>query len=204
MAQAQRKPPVRNEGERLIEQLREVTETIRRGGLTEQQREQVRQFLHEMTQLMQQMQTTQPIRQTQSSPQARTAPAPRRVQQFVYDVALGGRTYRVALAEPLPTSRSGGVDVAAAQRRLHDLLLTNQLVRHENPRDPSSPVVTLAQVTMPGATQADSRFNAGPPNQRLDLFRDAFLGLTYRDGRYVESTAVRIAEAPHTSQTRRN
>jgi hypothetical protein len=204
MAEAQRKPPVRNQGERLIEQLREVTETVRRGGFTEQQREQVRQILQELNQLMQQMQTTQPVRQTQTSPQSRTAPAPRRIEQFVYDVALGGRTYRIAMAEPLPTLRGGGVDVAAAERKLHDLLLNNQLVRHENPRDPTSPVVTLAQVTMPGATQADTRFNAGTPSQRLDLFRDAYLGLTFRDGRYVESTAVRIAEAPHASETRRN
>ncbi|MCI0504388.1 hypothetical protein L0Y65_06825 [Candidatus Micrarchaeota archaeon] len=138
------------------------------------------------------------------SPQSRTVPAPRRVEQFVYDVSLGGRTYRVALADPLPALRGGGVDLATAQRRLHDLLLNNQLVRRENPNDPMSPVIALAQVNMPGTTPADQRFNAGAPNQRLDMFRDAYLGLTFRGGNYAESSAILIAEAPRANETRRN
>jgi len=173
-------------------------------GLTENQREQIRQLLDEMTRMMQQQPSTQPAPPVQSAPQSRRTPAPRRIEQFVYDIALGGRTYRVALADALPKLRGGGVDLAAAQRRLHDLLLSNQLVTRANPNDPASPVITLAQVTMPGTTTADQRFNAGTPSQRLDMFRDAYLNLTFRNGSYSESSAVRIAEVPQEGSTRRN
>jgi hypothetical protein len=202
MAQAQIKPQER-QGEQVVQQFRELVDRLRRTGLTENQREQVRQFLEEMTRMMQQAPTTQPAPAVQTAPQSRRTPAPRRVEQFVYDISLGGRTYRMALAEPLPTLRGGGIDLADAQRRLHDLLLNNALVTRTNPNDPASPVVALAQVTMPGTSAADQRFNAGTPNQRLDQFRDAYLNLTFRNGRYVESTAVRITEVPQEGSTRR-
>ncbi|MFH0884867.1 MAG: hypothetical protein V1861_04105 [Candidatus Micrarchaeota archaeon] len=202
MVQAQKRPPEREETESIIQSLRELVQRIRSVQFTPEQREQIRQFLEEMARRTQQT-STQPSSPVETAPQSRRQPAPRRVEQFVYDISLGGRTYRVALAEPLPTLRGGGVNLADAQRRLHDLLLNNQLVTHANPSDPASPVVALAQVTMPGSSQAEQRFNAGTPNQRLDLFRDAYLNLTFRNGRYVESTAVRITEVPQEGSTRR-
>lgn len=88
-----------------------------------------------------------------------------------------------------------------AERRLHDLLLNNQLVvRGNNPANPPAP---LAQVTLNGAGPGVREFNQGTPNQRLDMFRDDYLKLTFQDGNYVESRGIRIAEAPHNT-TRRN
>lgn len=180
--------------------MRGVVEEIRRFELTDAQRESLRQVLEEALRAIQ-----APASQTsavrQSSPRPRSAPAPRRTEQFVYDVSVGTRTYRVALPEALPTLRGGGVDMKVAERRLHDLLLNNQLVsRGNNPANPPSP---LAQVSMVGDGPGVQRFNQGSPNQRLDMFRDDYLKLTFQGGRYVESGEVRIAEAPHNT-TRRN
>ncbi len=210
MAQAQQRKPEREEAESILQSLRELAQRLQGVQFTPHQREEINRMLHElvhgMAQTVQRGQAAAPQQAppVQAPPQSRRTPAPRRVEQFVYDVTLGGRTYRVALADPLPTLRGGGVDLAAAQRRLNDLLLNNQLVTRANPNDPASPVVALAQVTMPGTTVADQRFNAGTPNQRLDLFRDAYLNLTFRNGSYVENSAVRIAEVPQEGSTRRN
>lgn len=61
-------------------------------------------------------------------PRRVVTPAPRRVASYVYEIEMGGARYRVSLPERLPTAPNGRVNVAAARARLHDLLLTNQLV----------------------------------------------------------------------------
>jgi hypothetical protein len=198
MAQAQRTPERQSEAERLVEALHDVAGRLRTMRLTPEQRIEVRNLINEMLQNMQRT-VTRGQAVTQQAEQAQSRPAPRRVEVFAYDVVLNNRRYRVSLPEPLPTRRGGGLDVAAAQRRLHDLLLNNQLVTRETPE---GPVLVRADVTMLGEGAQQQRFNRGPPNQRLDVFRDSYLALTFHDGRYVPSTAIRIAEAPRESGTR--
>jgi len=199
MAQRQRTPERQSEADLVVGALRDLAQRLRDAQLTPEQRDTVRDVINGMLRTVQSTGTrgqavAQPLRPAPQQTQVR--PAPRRVEVFAYDVVLNNRRYRVSLPEPLPTLRGGGLDVAAAQRRLHELLLNNRLVTRETP---GGPLLVHADVTMLGTGAPVTRFNAGPPNARLDIFRDAYLSLTFHDGRYVPSTAIRIAEAPRES-----
>lgn len=115
-----------------------------------------------------------------------TVPAPRRVESFVYDVSMHGQSYRVTLNEPLPRG-------AAGQARLHDLLMNNQLV------EPGGRVVAGVDVQRTG----DARYNAQPPNARLDIFRDRYLSETSSGGEFRAATDVRIAQVTPGAPARR-
>jgi hypothetical protein len=112
--------------------------------------------------------------------QPRTRPTPRRIEQHVYRVSVGDRTYRVTLPERLP-ARGG-------RERLHELLLGNQLVESGG----SQVRADVQQVGGPGNRE---RFNGRAPNARLDIFRDDYLSRTFRAGQYVPSRDVRVASA---------
>ncbi len=134
----------------------------------------------------------QPSEAQQQAPLGRTRPAPSRVQQYQYRIAVGGTSYLVTLPERLPTTRSGAVDALAAQGRLFDLLLNNELVRTD-PRNPNI-IHQSAQVTMEGTGPQVTAFNNGTPNYRLDVFRDSYLGRTSSGGQFAQSREVTIAE----------
>lgn len=109
-----------------------------------------------------------------------TRPTPRRIEQHVYRVSVGDRTYRVTLPERLPARGS--------RERLHELLLGNRLVESGG----SQVRADVQQVGGPGNME---RFNGRPPNARLDIFRDDYLARTFRGGQYVPSREVRVASA---------
>lgn len=127
------------------------------------------------------------------SPQAQQRPAPRRTETFVYGVTLGNRTYSVTLPEQLPTRADGTLDIVAARERLHGMLLNNELVSH----GPDGRLIQRAQVTMTGSAGRAAAFNTGAPNQRLDLFRDQYLSMTFQGGQYVArpDVAITLAQA---------
>ncbi|MEW6035556.1 MAG: hypothetical protein AB1529_03005 [Candidatus Micrarchaeota archaeon] len=133
----------------------------------------------------------------QAGPVQQPRPAPQMTQAFVYQVNLGNRTYQVALPQALPTTRSGQVDEVAARAILHDLLLNNRLVE-------SGGQAVYAQVTRVGRDAESAAFNSGAPNQRLDIFRDDYVGRTYTNGQYVERPDIRIAMAPQQGRRTRN
>jgi hypothetical protein len=110
--------------------------------------------------------------------QQKTRPTPRRVEQHTYLVTVGTRTYRVVLPEKLPER--------GARQRLHTMLLNNELVGTGGSK-------LRAQVTMQGNGQVAQKFNGRAANARLDVFRDSYLGHTYKGGRFVNSSDVRIA-----------
>jgi hypothetical protein len=109
-----------------------------------------------------------------------TRPTPRRIEQHAYQVSVGDRTYRVTLPERLPAR--------GARERLHELLLGNELVE-------SGGAQVHADVQQVGGPGSMERFNSRPPNARLDIFRDDYLSRTFRDGHYVPSRDVRVADA---------
>jgi hypothetical protein len=191
MAQRQRRAETENRtqaGEQLIHQADDLLNKLRVTQMTPAQMEQMRRFVEEMSKLLQSGPQTQtePSRTKPASPSYGQVPAPRRVQQFVYDVRVSGTTYRLTLGERLPTDRQGNVDVAVARRRLHEALLHNEpapLGGHMS-----------ASVHMTGHSQEASRFNAGPENQRMDIFRDRYVAQTYREGEYVDNSSITIAQ----------
>src|SRR4030095_973217 len=107
-----------------------------------------------------------PPQQWQGAPRLMQVPAPQRTQQFVYDITLDGRTYRLTMNNKLPTDARGRLDPVAARRALYDLLINNKL--QTNP--PS------ATVTMLGNDPLSAIDNQRPPNERLDRFRDHYTG----------------------------
>ncbi len=172
MAQAQRRPEQQTEADRQIQQITQAVQNLQRMQLTPAQQDALRRAIEDMQRL--------------APPQVSQAPAPRRVEQFVYDVNVSGTTYRLTLNERLPTDARGIINVNAARRRLHDMLLRNEPVALGGH--------TAASVQMTGGSQEAARFNAGPENQRMDIFRDRYVGQTYQDGKYVENSAVTIAQ----------
>ncbi len=169
--------------QQVIDHIRQQVQRLQNMGLTPQQVEQLRQIIQDL----QRVAPPQPA-QAPSPPSQTQAPAPRRVEQFVYDVRVSGTTYRLTLGERLPTDRQGNVDAAAARRRLHEALLGNEpapLGGHMS-----------ASVQMLGNSQEASRFNAGPENQRMDIFHDRYLGQSYKNGQYVENSGITIAQVP--------
>lgn len=114
-------------------------------------------------------------------------PAPVRVMQFVYDVNVGSEKYRVTLPEQLPLNQDGSLNAAAAKAKLHDLLLNNKLSR--------SGGAVRADVQLLEPSDRTAEYNRGPQNMRLDVFRDKYLGKTYKGGEYVDNPDVRLALA---------
>ncbi len=188
MAQRQRPPVPETQKEtqmdRLIEQLRDMVNRIPIVNLTPQQRETLREMLHEVLRQLNEA-------QQQSRPMPRIQRSPARTEAYFYDVSLAGRTYRVGLPERLPR------DPMAAQARLHDLLLNNRLV------EPGGAIVH-SDVRMQGTGAETFAFNGRPPNARLDDFRDSYLARTSSGGGFVGRPDVRIAEvAPAESRRSR-
>jgi hypothetical protein len=186
MAQRTRRQETTETSQQVLDKIKEQVQQIQRMQLTPQQVEQLRQIIQSLQQVAPPAQATTPPPPSQTQ-----APAPRRVQQFVYDVTVSGNTYRLTLGDRLPTNADGSVNVAAARRRLNDALLHNEpapLGGHMS-----------ASVQMQGNSQEAARFNAGPENQRMDIFHDRYLGQTHRMGpngqdQYVENNAVTIAQ----------
>ncbi|MFN7991623.1 MAG: hypothetical protein U0R44_05690 [Candidatus Micrarchaeia archaeon] len=116
-------------------------------------------------------------------PRRVVTPAPRRVASYVYEIEMGGARYRVSLPERLPTAPNGRVNVAAARARLHDLLLTNQLVGPGGSN-------LRADVQMLGTDPVSATYNHEAPNTRLDRFRDRFLTAD-REGANVTIAALK-------------
>ncbi|MEW6035555.1 MAG: hypothetical protein AB1529_03000 [Candidatus Micrarchaeota archaeon] len=181
-----RSPIPPSQARRLMEQSERLAEAA------ERLKEVARQLGQQPTQLSPVPQRAQPPAPTQQP-----RPAPRMTQATVYEVTLGNRTYQVALPDPLPTRPNGRVDEVAARAILHDLLLNNKLVE-------SGGQVVYAQVTRVGRDAESAAFNSGAPNQRLDIFRDDYVGRTYTNGQYVERPDIRIAMAPQQGRRTRN
>ncbi len=186
MAQAQRRPEQERPqtAEQTVEQFRQIVEQVRRTQLTPQQVERMKQFIEELNRMLQ----TQPAGRTGTSPAPGVGqvPAPRRIEQFVYDVNVSGTTYRLTLSERLPTDRQGRVDAVAARRRLHEALLHNEpapLGGHMS-----------ASVQMAGNSQEAREFNSRPQNYQMDVFRDRYLTKSYKDGEYVPNNDITIAQ----------
>src|SRR5512143_503005 len=160
--------------QQVIDQIKQQVQRLQQMGLTPQQIDQLRQIIQDLQRVV------------PPQPSQAQAPAPRRVQQFVYDVRVSGTTYRLTLGERLPTDSQGNVDAAAARRRLHEALLGNEpapLGGHMS-----------ASVQMLGNSQEASRFNAGPENQRMDRFHDIYIGQSYKNGQYVENSGITVAQ----------
>jgi hypothetical protein len=109
-------------------------------------------------------------------------PVPKRV--YIYEVDVGQRHYVVTLPQPIPKGPAG-------KKELHDQLLNNKLV-DDKTKTPKADV-RLAEGTTAEQKAEANRFNNGTPNQRLDVFRDRYLGQTYQNGQYVDASSVNVA-----------
>lgn len=163
MAQAARKPRQRTQAPTLQSLQQELVE--------------IKNMLRNLMEMMQQAGASG---RRPGTVQPRTRPTPRRIEQHVYRVSVGDRSYRVTLPERLP-ARGG-------RERLHELLLGNQLVE-------SGGSTVHADVQQIGGPGNHERFNARAPNARLDIFRDDYLSRTFRGGQYVPSREVRVASS---------
>lgn len=154
--------------------LNEANRIINQPNVTRENLRDVRQMLREANRLMDELQTRQAVPRIRQIKK----PAPAREEQFRYRITVGREVYDVTLPERLPPRE--------ARRRLHDMLLNNELVG-------AGGRPLLADVRMAGPAQTSQEFNGLAGNARLDNFRDAYLARTYQGGQFVDSRVIRIA-----------
>jgi hypothetical protein len=197
MAQRQRRPAQQEgqteQGQQVLERMQRIVDMVRNTHLTPEQIQKLENFVNQMENLLRQQQAH--ATPTQSVPRHTQTPAPRRVQQFVYDITVEGRTYQLTLDERLPTDSHGRVNPAAARERLHDALLHNQPAPLGGQMHADVRMVHSA-----GGPQEVTHYNTGPANQRMDIFRDRYLAHSYQQGKYVDDPGIAIAEVRNVSR----